>query len=85
VTVFLVGRPGDPGLLTRRGAALLARAGVVIYDRLVDPSLLALAPEGPSSSTPGRSTGPAARPARSPGCINALLLEHGRTGAVVCA
>jgi uroporphyrinogen III methyltransferase/synthase len=85
VTVFLVGAgPGDPGLLTRRGAALLARAGVVIYDRLVDPSLLALAPEGAllldagALHRPGGPSGLARQDA-----INALLLEHGRTGAVV--
>jgi len=43
--VALVGAgPGDPGLITRRGAELLARAEVVLYDRLVSPEMLELAP-----------------------------------------
>lgn len=44
MTVHLVGAgPGDAGFLTRRGAALLARADVVVHDRLVSPEVLELA------------------------------------------
>lgn len=39
--VYLVGAgPGDPGLITVRGAACLSQAEVVVYDALVHPELL---------------------------------------------
>lgn len=42
--VTLVGAgPGDPGLLTRKAAAALRRADLVLYDALVDERVVALA------------------------------------------
>src|ERR1700735_4607781 len=79
MTVYLVGAgPGDPGLLTRRGAALLARADVVIYDRLVHQSILDLAPPSGELTNGGKQPDAEhAGPARQDE-INRLLVEHGR-------
>lgn len=45
--VYLVGAgPGDPGLITLRGAECLAIADVVLYDYLANPQILAHAREG---------------------------------------
>jgi len=46
-SVYLVGAgPGDPGLLTIRGAEILKRAEVVVHDALIDPAVLRTAPPG---------------------------------------
>jgi len=44
--VYLVGAgPGDPGMITVRGAACLAKAHVVLYDYLANPLILSHAPK----------------------------------------
>ncbi|PVZ63933.1 uroporphyrinogen-III C-methyltransferase [Pelagibaculum spongiae] len=44
--VYLAGGgPGDPGLLPRRTLDLMSRVDVICYDALINPALLALAPE----------------------------------------
>jgi uroporphyrinogen III methyltransferase/synthase len=81
MTVYLVGAgPGDPGLLTVRGAALLRRADVVVYDRLSVETLLDLAPADAEHVSVGKRPGAATMTQSE---INALLVERGRTGATV--
>jgi uroporphyrinogen III methyltransferase/synthase len=80
VTVYLVGAgPGDPGLITVRGAELLARADVVVHDRLVDPSLLDLAPGSARRVDVGKRAGTP----RSQQDISELLVDLGRCNETV--
>jgi uroporphyrin-III C-methyltransferase len=80
VTVYLVGAgPGDPELLTRRGAALLGKAEVVIHDRLIPAELLSLVPSGAEVIDVGKTPG---QPRRQDE-INDLLVERGKAGREV--
>ena len=78
--VYLVGAgPGDPGLLTVRGAECLREADVVIYDRLANHALLSGASHAlliDVGKEPERHAVPQSR-------INALLLEHAQAGKKV--
>jgi uroporphyrin-III C-methyltransferase len=80
MTIHLVGAgPGDPQLLTRRGAALLARAEHVVYDRPSMTEILALAPTATRHCVGKQG----ATPAPPQHQVNALLIELGRTGTCV--
>lgn len=79
--VYLVGAgPGDPGLITVKGAGCLRKAEVILYDRLVDPSLLRYAPAECHLIYVGKSS---RNHALSQDEINALLVEHGLAGRTV--
>ncbi len=77
--VYLVGAgPWDPGLLTLRGQALLARCDAVVYDYLVNPKHLEHLPEAALRIPVGR------KPDRlDQDRINDLLVEHAQAGRVV--
>ena len=80
-TVYLVGAgPGDAGLLTLRGAELLSRADVVFYDALVNPELLALAPDTARRLYAGKRSRDHAIPQ---GELNQLLVTEARAGHTV--
>jgi len=56
--VYLVGAgPGDPQMITMRGAKCLEMADVVIYDRLVNPEILRYANEKAELHYAGKSPG----------------------------
>src|SRR5262245_1769488 len=79
--VYLVGAgPGDAGLLTLRGAELLGRAEVVVYDALVNPELLRLAPGTAELIYGGKRAKDHAIPQDE---LNALLIAKAREGKTV--
>ncbi|MGH8638398.1 MAG: uroporphyrinogen-III C-methyltransferase [Burkholderiales bacterium] len=78
--VSLVGAgPGDPELLTRRAARRLEEADLVLYDALVDPEVLTLAPSARRIFVGKR----AGRPAVRQEFINRLLVRAARRGRKV--
>ncbi len=80
-TVYLVGAgPGDAGLLTLRGAELLGRADVVVYDSLVNTDLLRLAPPSAEFIFGGKRPKEKARPQEE---LNSLLISKARAGQTV--
>ncbi len=81
MTVHLVGAgPGDPGLLTVRALQLIARADVIVYDRLVPASALDGARDGAALIYAGKEGGGPSMPQSE---IERLLVQHGSTGAEV--
>jgi uroporphyrin-III C-methyltransferase len=76
--VYLVGAgPGEADLLTLRAKALIDRAEVVLYDRLVAPSILALLPPEAERVYVGKQADHHSVPQEE---IGRLLIAHARRG-----
>ena len=79
--VYLVGAgPGDPGLITMRGVECIQAADVIVYDNLVNASLLRHARANAELIFAGKT---AKKHTRTQDEINALLVEKAREGKVV--
>jgi uroporphyrin-III C-methyltransferase len=79
--VFLVGAgPGDPDLLTLRGAAVLHAADAVFHDRLVSPELIDMVREGAELIDVGHRSG---EPRHSIEEVVERMAERARRGEVV--
>jgi uroporphyrin-III C-methyltransferase/precorrin-2 dehydrogenase/sirohydrochlorin ferrochelatase len=79
--VYLVGAgPGDPKLITVRGAEVLRLAEVVVYDRLASPVLLDLAPSSAERIYAGKEPGRSAMPQPE---IDSLLVSRALGGETV--
>jgi len=80
LAVLVGAGPGEAGLITVEGRQWLARAEVVLYDRLAAADLLKACPTGTERIYVGKEPG---APARTQGDICSLLVEHCRAGKLV--
>jgi uroporphyrin-III C-methyltransferase len=79
--VYLVGSgPGDPGLMTLKGKALLECADVVVYDALVSPPILAMINPQAEQINAGKRRG---RHSLLQEDISQLLIEKAKEAAIV--
>lgn len=79
--VILVGAgPGDPGLLTLRAVEALRAADIVVHDGLIDPRVLDYAPDHAQRISVAKQRSKHTLPQEA---INALVVAHVKTGAVV--
>ncbi len=79
--VYLVGAgPGDPGLLTVKGKALLEVADVIVYDALVSPEILTIVNPQAECIHAGKRRGNHSMEQCE---ITRLLIEKARTCAIV--
>ncbi len=80
-TVYLVGAgPGDAGLLTMRGAELIGRADVLVYDALVNTEMLRLARADAEVIYGGKRAKDHAMPQEE---LNRLLVSKAKSGKLV--
>lgn len=76
--VYLVGAgPGDQGLLTLKGRECILNADVVVYDRLVHPTILAMIPRDCEKIDVGKTSGHHPIPQEQ---INEILLTKAKEG-----
>ncbi len=79
--VYLIGAgPGDPELMTLKGLRCLRAADVIIYDRLINPSLLEEARPGAELIFAGKARGCHQMPQEE---IHRLMIDCARQGRVV--
>jgi uroporphyrinogen III methyltransferase/synthase len=79
--VYLVGAgPGDPGLITAKGLECIAKADVIVYDRLASPKLLAGARPDVEMVYVGKASD---RHTMEQDQINKLLVEKAKEGKVI--
>lgn len=79
--VYIVGAgPGDPDLITVKGAKALEKADVIVYDRLANPDLLSITSEESEHIYVGKRPG---KPSVSQKQINHILITKAREGKIV--